>query len=83
MYQCLNCGYQMGDQESNCKYCGTSNPSYKKETKSNYSFNFTPPTSNSTTSKNNFSWLLFIILLIVFWPLAIVYLVISNTKKQQ
>ncbi|MDY0316729.1 MAG: hypothetical protein WC185_01930 [Acholeplasmataceae bacterium] len=79
MTQCPNCGYQMGQHESNCKYCGTNNPSFKKETKPNYNFTF--PSSNEAQSNNNFSWGIFILLLIVFWPVAIIYLIINNVKK--
>ncbi|MCK9493558.1 MAG: hypothetical protein M0Q00_04220 [Acholeplasmataceae bacterium] len=79
MTQCPNCGYQMGQHESNCKYCGTNNPSFKKESKPNYNFTF--PSSNEAQSNNNFSWGIFILLLIVFWPVAIIYLIINNVKK--
>ena len=80
MTQCPNCGYQMGQHESNCKYCGTNNPSFKKESKPNYNFTF--PSSNEAQSKNNnFSWGIFILLLIVFWPVAIIYLIMNNVKK--
>jgi len=81
MTQCSNCGYQMGQHESNCKYCGTTNPSFKKESKPNYNFTFPSSSDGNETESHNFSWGIFIVLLIVFWPAAIIYIIINNIKK--
>ena len=86
MKECANCGYQMGDQVSRCKYCGTANPSFKKESKPNFDFSFKSTDSktsseSSTTNKNDFNVLIFIILIIVFWPAGLIYLVVKQQKK--
>ncbi len=84
--ECPNCGHNWTDTEKVCKYCGSANPNYKvtssiSETLSNFSLtgnNSSNPTS--TNNKNNFSVVLFVILMVFCWPIGIVYLLICLKK---
>ena len=81
-YECPGCGNIITEGEECCKYCGNANPIYVTPRRSF----FTPtPTSDTTANpqasvpvvpRKKFSGLLFIILLIFFWPGAIIYLII-------
>jgi len=73
-YECRNCRNIVSVQDDKCPYCG----SYRS-----YS------SSTNTSSKNtnvfgdgDINWVLFIVLLIVFAPAAIVYLIIKYTEKK-
>lgn len=84
--ECPNCGHNWADTEKVCKYCGSANPNYKvtssiSETLSNFSLtgnNSSDPTS--TNYKNNFSVVLFIILMVFCWPIGIIYLILGLKK---
>ncbi len=88
--ECPNCGYDWSKNEKYCKYCGTSNPTFV-EPKKAPTFNFLQPnnTNDSNEEKSNdgnnvsqtkFSVVAFIILLIFFWPAAIIYLLLTMKK---
>ena len=84
--ECPNCGYQFSSRDAKCPYCGTANPNYSSifNSSKNDSSSDTNSAYKSTITNNKdtkFSLLLFIVLLIVFWPLAIIYLVITAVKK--
>lgn len=85
--ECPNCGYQFSSRDAKCPYCGTANPNYSSifNPSKNDSSSDTNSAYKSTVTNNKkdtkFSLLLFIVLLIVFWPLAIIYLVITTVKK--
>lgn len=50
-YECPNCGYDMGPNDVECKYCGTKNPHYVAPAKSF----FETTKSNITTSQTNYA----------------------------
>ena len=85
--ECPNCGYQFSSRDAKCPYCGTANPNYSSifNTAKNDSSSDTNSAYKSTVTNNQkdtkFSLLLFIVLLIFFWPLAIIYLVVYLVKK--
>ena len=87
--ECPNCGYILNSSEKACKYCGSLNSSFVKvedktvnlnrvvnSINSNFNNNHSNQ-SSQTTKKNNFSCLIFGLLLIFFWPAAIVYLIVK------
>ena len=73
-YECRNCGNIVSVRDDKCPYCGT----------------FRTYTSQSNTSRSStnifegtdINWVLFIVLLFVFAPAAIIYLVIKTTEKK-
>lgn len=85
--ECPNCGYQFSSRDAKCPYCGTANPNYSSifNTAKNDSSSDTNSAYKSTVDnikkELKFSWVLFIVLLIVCWPVAIIYLVITAVKK--
>ena len=90
-HECPNCGYVLGEHDKKCKYCGTTNPEYV-EPKQNTSFipmqTSQPAYGSVQTSNTNeaertskFSVGLFILLIFLFWPAAIIYLIANIGKK--
>ena len=89
MYECPNCGSTLSDSDRNCPYCGAKNPNYNgPEPKKTPSRPATPPPAPVqpqpqpapapvVVKKSNFSVLLFVILLLLFWPAAIIYLIVK------
>lgn len=88
--ECQSCGNIISVKDEKCPYCGTLNT--RKFTNTNTNANSSSNTSsndNSFVDKMNFisdkdkqqlkkvNWVVFIILLIVFWPAAIVYLFVK------
>jgi uncharacterized membrane protein YvbJ len=80
--ECPNCGYSMTKNEPNCKYCGSINPLYKKPfyptSPSNNTSNTQQP--NSSDDDKNINWVIFVVLLIFCWPVAVVYLLVKLSK---
>lgn len=82
--ECPNCGNAMLENEKECKYCGQPNPIYRapspvksfieQQTKS---FTETHHNYNEPEEKD-FSMGIFILLLIFFWPAALVYVFIKK-----
>ena len=93
--ECPNCGYQLNQAERVCKYCGSPNSSFvmvpQRESNrqvpsilnQNYSNQSNSNSNNSTntTQKKDFGCLIFVLLLIFFWPAAIVYLIVKGFAK--
>jgi len=79
-HECPNCGATISSDEKACKYCGSQNPFYTKTI-----FPFTSSSDQKTASNqeksSDVNWGIFILLLIVFWPAAIIYLVVTQNKK--
>lgn len=81
--ECMNCGYSMATSEKECKYCGGANPNFvsvpavKKPVQSS---NQLPAQTNNqvSTSKKETNLIIFIVLLVIFWPAAIVYAIINK-----
>ena len=87
--ECPNCGYDWSKGEKYCKYCGTPNPTFVDTKKLSDTFSFFQSSStNSSTDENSennskpkeFSAGLFILLLIICWPAAIIYAIVTNNK---
>ena len=86
MPTCRHCHNQISRFDVDvCPYCGTANPDYVPTEKpaaarpasptQNYLSN---ATSNQTPAKKKEpNWIIFIILLIICWPIAIVYLLVK------
>ena len=78
--ECPNCGHNWTDAEKVCKYCGSANPNYKEPSViSNVLSDFNNDSSN-TLKKNNFSVVLFVILMVFCWPIGIIYLILCLKK---
>ena len=92
--ECPNCGYMMSKRDKKCPYCGTENAEYSP-IKNVINDTFTPvstslntpsnnnakPVNNNTQTKSSINWLLAIILLIVFWPVGLVYIILKLIGK--
>ena len=93
--ECPNCGYMMSKRDKKCPYCGTENAEYSPiKNVINDTFtpvstalntprknNATPINNYNTQTKSNINWLLAIILLIVFWPVGLLYIVLKLIGK--
>lgn len=82
--ECPNCGYQFSPKDATCPYCGTANPSYQGSYHENTSSLPHQPYTSTNNKKGKkdakFNVLIFILLLFFFWPIAIVYLVLTLSK---
>ncbi|HPK28698.1 MAG TPA: hypothetical protein PLQ55_01780 [Bacilli bacterium] len=86
MMNCNSCGGSLTSSEQTCKYCGAPNPSYvgsysakRRICRSTTAPSYTPPRTESRSTpaaKKSVNWFMFVLLLIFFWPAAIVYLII-------
>lgn len=84
-YECPNCGNLMDEGERRCKYCGSANPNY-----SGPRYNPQPAAVNAPQNaqsstpvkkeKEKMNVLVFILLLIFFWPGAIIYAIVCVAK---
>ncbi len=83
---CEYCGGILNPNAKECKFCGAPNPKYVEPVSYNRTQTETPqaaaPMQTSGTyvqpkPKKKFSIGTFIILLIIFWPLAIVYAIVK------
>ena len=75
---CPGCGNPIDETEKECKYCGAKNPHYVAPAPAAESHHSSSTPASSSKSGGGVNWVVFIILLIVFWPAAIVYLVMKN-----
>ena len=62
MMNCNSCGGSLTSSEQTCKYCGAPNPCTESR--------------STPAAKKSVNWFMFVLLLIFFWPAAIVYLII-------
>lgn len=92
-FECPNCGNIVPASDKCCKYCGTANPNYVAPVKSQSFLSGLSNTLNSTVNKTSentntssvsnkpkkkFSVGIFILLLIICWPAAIIYLLVTT-----
>lgn len=79
--QCPSCGNAMLESEKECKYCGQPNPIYRAPSPLKV---FTEQQTNSYTEthhnynepeEKSFSIVIFILLLVFFWPAGLIYLI--------
>lgn len=85
---CSSCGGGLTTNEKTCKYCGAVNPGYVAPSAQSGGYTstaprYTPPRTESYNSsapvpKKSVNWFAFFVLLIVFWPAAIAYLIIRS-----
>ena len=85
-YECPGCGNIITEGEACCKYCGNANPIYVAPRKPLFTSN--PVEDTTTTSQTSvtkpgkrFSIVIFIILLIFFWPAALIYAIATAIKQ--
>lgn len=79
--ECPNCGATMGKNEKCCKYCGTANPQYVKPTFSSSSVSSQVSSVTSQFNPKKVNWLVAIILLIIMWPIGLVYIIAASSSK--
>jgi hypothetical protein len=90
--ECPSCGNIYDQNLKRCLYCGSSNPNYGEQKK--YEKNFfdeIKDTFNSSFNSNTDSerkrpedginYVVLIVLVIVFWPAAIIYALVKMQKK--
>lgn len=82
-YECPGCGNLIPENEKCCKYCGGGNPNYVKPlfAPANTSSSGSTSTSNSANTSGKINWAIFIILLIVFWPGAVIYAIVASSGR--
>jgi predicted nucleic acid-binding Zn ribbon protein len=71
--ECKSCGATITKHDENCKFCGASNENYEQ-----MSVNTRQSSNVSTESQMSIGIL--ILLVIVFWPAAIVYYLVKKKK---
>ncbi|MGY5139155.1 hypothetical protein ACUZ9N_00185 [Mycoplasmopsis gallinarum] len=88
--ECMGCGASLSSEIKFCEYCQRLNPLYK-ETKLEYDNSTNSNKSIDTEitqeskiiiekSTSKFSIGIFILLLLLFWPAAIIYLIVKLVK---
>lgn len=90
---CKSCGYTFKASDKVCPYCGSNNPAFKDQSVvnsavSNVVKSFQGYNQNSNNNQNTneniqkseFNVCIFIILIILFWPGAIIYAIIKSGK---
>ena len=88
VYECPGCGYKYySTTDQCCKYCGSDNPNYD-ERGANAAPASAPANASSQTAysapqrtQSEFNGCLFAVLLILFWPGAIIYAIVCNSHK--
>lgn len=88
--KCSSCGYMIPNTVEKCPYCGSANPNFSVKEKivdnfqqKAFSKDEEPVFHDTPVEKPKMNWLLFVLLLICCWPVAIVYLVINYGKKKE
>ena len=77
--KCPGCGADLTNDQKECPYCGAKNPNYvapKPVVQPTFTYSSGPKPAPVAGSSIN--WLVFIILLLIFWPAAIIYLVLKK-----
>lgn len=81
---CPNCGAVFTTSLDRCKYCNTPNPNYVETGNKNKNIQTTSNKSYAEQKKEKkFNVLVFILLLICFWPAAIVYAIVASGDKKK
>ena len=73
---CNSCGGQITANDKECKFCGAANSNYVMPISSNQGNTY--PQNNSNASKKKMSVGILVLLVIVFWPAAIVYYLVNR-----
>jgi len=80
--ECPNCGYTMTSNDKFCPYCGTANVEYIDPNKIDLvNKSFSENKEAFDRNKKDFSIGIFVLLLFIFWPAAIIYAIAYGTKK--
>lgn len=88
-YECISCGNICQPEDVKCPYCGTPTPNANKDRKTitintpplpsiNIQHNYSKPSSKNNSEINV---CLLIFLVIIFWPAAIIYVIVKMSKK--
>lgn len=86
---CPSCGAKLSNTDETCRYCGSKNVGYQKSSNSKVQDNFEQVKQfgsdvyNKIIQDKEINWVAFIILLIIFWPAAIIYLVVATKDKEK
>ena len=75
---CKKCGAQLSSKDKTCPFCGSVNPNYIGTDSSPFSSAtiIDEQKSKKTSSfKANYSWVIFWLLVIFFWPAAVIYII--------
>lgn len=83
-YECTSCGNIISTTDDKCPYCGTVRSFNKSNNGNSNNNNFSNTFFNKETndSLKQVNWVLFIVLLVVFWPAAIVYILVKTQEKK-
>lgn len=83
-YECPGCGNSLSSNDKECKYCGRKNPNYKSmdtnafKDRVSSDFNSFTNTVKTSVDEKKFNVVIFILLLILFWPAALIYALVYN-----
>lgn len=86
--ECKSCGNLLHNNENRCPYCGTIVPGQKSlGGRLDDVLGFKSPSEPSSEtrrpaadSESGINWVVMIILIIVFWPAAIIYALVKSNK---
>jgi len=85
--ECPNCGNIMLNEEEVCRYCGTPNSHFTGGKKRPHTLSkgddlriYDAPNPPAQEKKGSFNLAVFIVLLILFWPAAIIYIAVTGNK---
>ena len=79
-HECKNCGALVTEVEKTCKYCGTANEKHIPQPVLSI-FESAQKQLSPTPTKKSGSIFVFILLLIICWPLGIVYALLNFREK--
>jgi len=80
-HECANCGADLLNSQKTCKYCGSPNPNYVAPILPTFTSGSTDYHTGATATTSKVNWVVFVILLIVFWPAAIIYAIVTSNSK--
>jgi predicted amidophosphoribosyltransferase len=80
-HECANCGADLLNSQKTCKYCGSPNPNYVAPIIPSFTNTSSDYHSESACKVSKTNWVVFVILLIVFWPAAIIYAIATSASK--
>ena len=87
--ECRSCGYICHSEDTKCPYCGTPTnhgTSEKKTYQINKpelpNFTFTSNSRDSTNKDSDINVCILVLLVVLFWPAAIIYVVVKLSNKK-
>jgi uncharacterized OB-fold protein len=80
--ECQACGNIIYFTDEKCPYCGSANnQKYYQQPKTVFTYQTREQQVKGRDPFKEINWVIFIVLLIVFWPAAIVYLIVKSQRK--